>query len=47
VAELARYAVSNRGNQQAISYFDVDRSGNNPLTAMDVGDGFVCGSATR
>ena len=35
------YAINNRGNQQAISYFNFGRGGNNPLTAADVGDGFL------
>ena len=35
------YAINNRGNQQAISYFNFARSGNNPLTGADVGDGFL------
>jgi hypothetical protein len=35
------YAINNRGNQQAISYFNFGRGGNNPLTASDVGDGFL------
>src|SRR5260370_288436 len=35
------YAINNRGNQQAISYFNFGRGGNNPLTAPDVGDGFL------
>jgi alpha/beta hydrolase family protein len=35
------YAINNRGNQQAISYFHFGRGGNNPLTAADVGDGFL------
>jgi hypothetical protein len=35
------YAINNRGNQQAISYFNFGRSGNNPLTGADVGDGFL------
>src|SRR5438094_1265968 len=35
------YAINNRGNQQAISYFNFGRGGNNPLTAADTGDGFL------
>jgi len=35
------YAINNRGNQQAISYFNFGRGGNNPLTAADAGDGFL------
>ena len=35
------YAINNRGNQQAISYFNFGRGGNNPFTAADVGDGFL------
>ena len=35
------YAINNRGNQQAISYFNFGRGGNNPLAAADVGDGFL------
>jgi len=35
------YAINNRGNQQAISYFNFGRGGNNPLTTADVGDGFL------
>jgi len=35
------YAINNRGNQQAISYFNFGRGGNNPLTGADVGDGFL------
>jgi len=35
------YAINNRGNQQAISYFNFGRGGNNPLSAADVGDGFL------
>ena len=35
------YAINNRGNQQAISYFNFGRGGNNPLTVADVGDGFL------
>ena len=30
-----------RGDQQPISYFHFGRGGNNPLTAADVGDGFL------
>jgi hypothetical protein len=32
-------AINNRGNQQAISYFNFGRDGNNLLAAGDVGDG--------
>jgi hypothetical protein len=35
------YAINNRGNQQAISYFNFGRGGNNPLTVADGGDGFL------
>src|SRR5258706_3872323 len=38
------YGVNNRGNHQSISYFNFGpggASGNNPLTAADVGDGFL------
>ena len=35
------YAINNRGNQQAISYFNFGPGGNNPLTAANVGDGFL------
>jgi hypothetical protein len=38
------YGINNRGNQQAISYFNFGRGGpggNNPLTAADAGDGFL------
>jgi len=35
------YAINNRGNQQAISYFNYGPGGNNPLTAANVGDGFL------
>ena len=35
------YAINNRGNQQAISYFNFGRGGNNPLTGADFGDGFL------
>jgi hypothetical protein len=35
------YAINNRSNQQAISYFNFGRGGNNPLTSADVGEGFL------
>lgn len=38
------YAVNNRGNKQALSYFNFAPAGegvNNPLTAADAGDGFL------
>jgi hypothetical protein len=35
------YAINNRGNQQAISYFNFGPGGNNPLTAANVGDGYL------
>lgn len=38
------YVVNNRGNKQALGYFDFVPSGpgiNNPLTAADAGDGFL------
>src|SRR5262245_3478717 len=35
------YAINNRGNKQAISYFNFGQGGNNPSTAADVGDGFL------
>jgi hypothetical protein len=38
------YGVNNRGNHQAISYFNFGQGGaggNNPLTAADTGDGFL------
>lgn len=38
------YVVNNRGNQQALGYFNYAPSGpgiNNPLTAADAGDGFL------
>jgi len=38
------FGVTNRGNKQAISYFNFGRGGpggNNPLTAADLGDGFL------
>ena len=38
------FGITNRGNKQAISYFNFGSGGpggNNPLTAADVGDGFL------
>src|SRR5581483_5811255 len=35
------YAINNRGNFQPLGYFNYARGGNNPLTAADVGDGFL------
>src|SRR5712691_8667657 len=35
------YAINNRGNQQAISYFNFGAGGNNPLTAANVGDAYL------
>ena len=38
------YAINNRGNKQAMSYFNFGRGGpggNNPLTAADTGDGLL------
>jgi hypothetical protein len=35
------YAINNRGNQQAISYFNFGPGGNYPLTVANVGDGFL------
>jgi hypothetical protein len=38
------YAINNRGNKQALSYFNFAPAGpgvNNPLTAADAGDGFL------
>jgi len=35
------YAINNRGNKQAVSYFNFGQGGNNPLTAADVGDGLL------
>jgi len=38
------FGITNRGNKQAISYFNFGRGGpggNNPLTAADLGDGFL------
>jgi hypothetical protein len=38
------YAINNRGNKQAIAYFNYGAGGpggNNPLTAADMGDGFL------
>ena len=35
------YAINNRGNTQALGYFNYGRGGNNPMTAADAGDGFL------
>ena len=35
------YAINNRGNTQALGYFNFGRGGNNPMTAADAGDGFL------
>ncbi len=35
------FGITNRGNKQAISYFNFGRGGNDPLTAADAGDGFL------
>ncbi len=38
------FGITNRGNKQAISYFNFGtggQGGNNPLTAADLGDGFL------
>ena len=35
------YVVNNRGNKQALAYFNFAPDSNNPLTAADAGDGFL------
>ena len=35
------YVVNNRGNKQALSYFNFAPASNNPLAAADAGDGFL------
>ena len=35
------YVINNRGNKQALGYFNYSLAGNDPITAADAGDGYL------
>jgi len=35
------YVINNRGNKQALGYFNYSNAGNDPITAADAGDGYL------
>ena len=35
------YVINNRGNKQALGYFNYSQAGNDPITAADAGDGYL------